>query len=74
MNSELSSAFARPDCLRHSSDVLEHDSTLDLMLVDVVYSIVCYGQRSLLRPIEHVGLLYLARINQLVYTHVKSDD
>ena len=62
MHCELLGTFARRHCFCHSPNVFNCNTALDLFFVDVVDCIVCDCEGSLLRPVEHVRLLYFARV------------
>ena len=66
MHREFCGAFTWPDSLGYASNIFNLDTALNALLVDVVNRIVCYSQGSLLRPVEHISLLYFVRIHQLV--------
>ena len=66
MDCEFLDILARRDCFRHSNYVFELNYSLYRFLVDIVESIVCDDESSLLGPLEHVGFFNLGRIYELI--------
>ena len=66
MNCEFLDIFAWRDCFRHSNNVCERNYSLYRFLVDIVESVVCNYEGTLLCPLEHVGFFNLSCIYELI--------
>ena len=66
MNCEFSCAPAWWYSLREATNVFDHDSALDLLLVDVVDGVVGDGEHALLRPLKLIDLFNHCRVHKRV--------
>ena len=69
VHGKLEQVLAGWDGLRDSTNLGNHNHSLDLLLVDVVECLVCDHKSTLLSPLKHIGLLDHVSIEESVVSN-----